>query len=236
MVNVNNNNGNIKINDATVLFPDVRASNGILHIMDQVLIPPTIDVPTFLSKCGSSNNKDYSSSSSSSMVVPESIQKGNDHQNLYGGIPTMYPTGIDPYKQQLEGTTPSYNGQQPTMYPTGPDPYNTNHHHDIYYDYSTTHMNTYQYDYPPPPMTYRYPPLPRREYKVLPPTPYPTTPYPPKPIIYPAEPYSPPKTYYELPPTYHPTEAPPTQYPTLHPTPCPTPQPTTQQPTPARKF
>jgi uncharacterized surface protein with fasciclin (FAS1) repeats len=32
--------GKVKINDATVTTPDVMASNGVIHVIDRVLIPP----------------------------------------------------------------------------------------------------------------------------------------------------------------------------------------------------
>jgi uncharacterized surface protein with fasciclin (FAS1) repeats len=33
--------GKVMINDATVITPDVMASNGIIHVIDKVLLPPT---------------------------------------------------------------------------------------------------------------------------------------------------------------------------------------------------
>jgi transforming growth factor-beta-induced protein len=34
--------GNVMINNATVVMPDVEASNGIIHVIDAVILPPTI--------------------------------------------------------------------------------------------------------------------------------------------------------------------------------------------------
>src|ERR1700730_15199930 len=34
--------GSVHLNDTTVLRPDVRASNGIIHVIDGVLLPPSI--------------------------------------------------------------------------------------------------------------------------------------------------------------------------------------------------
>lgn len=34
-------NGKVKINDATVVLADVEASNGVVHVIDTVLLPPT---------------------------------------------------------------------------------------------------------------------------------------------------------------------------------------------------
>jgi uncharacterized surface protein with fasciclin (FAS1) repeats len=32
------------INDATVTATDVEASNGVIHVIDQVIVPPTVDL------------------------------------------------------------------------------------------------------------------------------------------------------------------------------------------------
>ena len=33
--------GAVKINDATVIIADIKASNGVIHVIDSVIIPPT---------------------------------------------------------------------------------------------------------------------------------------------------------------------------------------------------
>jgi uncharacterized surface protein with fasciclin (FAS1) repeats len=43
--------GGAKINDATVVQADVTASNGVVHVVDAVLVPPSIDVEAFLAGC-----------------------------------------------------------------------------------------------------------------------------------------------------------------------------------------
>merc|ERR1711865_316034 len=55
-VTVRLNNNGVKINESKVLTADVRASNGVIHIIDQVLVPPRIDVEAFLRTCRTSNN------------------------------------------------------------------------------------------------------------------------------------------------------------------------------------
>jgi len=48
-------NGMVKINEATVERPNVLASNGVIHVIDQVLVPPGIDVEAFLEVCRTKN-------------------------------------------------------------------------------------------------------------------------------------------------------------------------------------
>ncbi len=36
--------GTVKINDAQVIIPDVRATNGVIHVIDQVILPPSMDI------------------------------------------------------------------------------------------------------------------------------------------------------------------------------------------------
>jgi len=64
IIDLSNGDG-VKINDSTVSTPDVLASNGVIHIIDQVLVPSNVDVAAFLDTCnngGSSDNKNDSSS------------------------------------------------------------------------------------------------------------------------------------------------------------------------------
>ena len=41
----------VKINDSTVIKADVLTSNGVIHVVDAVLVPSSIDVAAFLSTC-----------------------------------------------------------------------------------------------------------------------------------------------------------------------------------------
>ena len=36
--------GGVQVNDATVIAADVEASNGVIHVIDKVLVPPTVDL------------------------------------------------------------------------------------------------------------------------------------------------------------------------------------------------
>jgi len=69
------NNG-VKINDATVVGADVRASNGVIHVINQVLVPPLIDVGAFLQTC----RNGHGNGGSHSMMPPPS-HHNNNNQN-----------------------------------------------------------------------------------------------------------------------------------------------------------
>lgn len=49
-VTVSLGNG-VKINDSNVILADVLAINGVIHVIDQVLVPGSVNVPFFLAKC-----------------------------------------------------------------------------------------------------------------------------------------------------------------------------------------
>jgi uncharacterized surface protein with fasciclin (FAS1) repeats len=40
MVKVSTEDGKVMINDATVVTPDIEASNGVIHVIDKVILPP----------------------------------------------------------------------------------------------------------------------------------------------------------------------------------------------------
>merc|ERR1712003_15707 len=48
----------VKINESTVIIADVPASNGVIHAVDAVLVPPSIDVNAFLDACPSDDMAD----------------------------------------------------------------------------------------------------------------------------------------------------------------------------------
>lgn len=50
-VTVEIGNGEVKINDSTVVTADVETDNGVVHVINQVLVPPRFDVAEFLENC-----------------------------------------------------------------------------------------------------------------------------------------------------------------------------------------
>merc|ERR1712238_100800 len=83
-VDLSNNGGGVKINDATVVGADVLASNGVIHVLNQVLVPPSVDVGAFLQTCNGSGG---STSSSFSSSIPTSDGEGDGTFVInFGGI------------------------------------------------------------------------------------------------------------------------------------------------------
>jgi uncharacterized surface protein with fasciclin (FAS1) repeats len=48
MIDITTDDG-VMVNDATVITTDVEASNGVIHAIDAVLVPPSVDVDALLS-------------------------------------------------------------------------------------------------------------------------------------------------------------------------------------------
>ena len=149
-------------------------------------------------------------------------QTPSSPQRQRGPLPTMYPTGNNPYHTPTHNSEYATQYRPPTMYPTGNDPYRQEHvdpyadHHypqypeqsqNYYPQYPEQNQNYYEQNH------YYYPDLPQE--RLPPPTMFPTgakpTPFPTNRI------------------TSNPTPRPspnPTQQPTPNPTPMPTPYPT----------
>jgi len=71
VVDLNNGNGRgVKINDSTVTTADVLATNGVIHIINEVLVPPSVDVAAFLTTCGDGDGNDSGSGSPSLVDIP----------------------------------------------------------------------------------------------------------------------------------------------------------------------
>merc|ERR1712166_640538 len=51
----------VKINDSIVVAADVSATNGVIHVISSVLVPPSLDVEAFLETCGDSSDSSDSS-------------------------------------------------------------------------------------------------------------------------------------------------------------------------------
>jgi uncharacterized surface protein with fasciclin (FAS1) repeats len=55
------NNGDVKVNESKVVFVDVLTTNGVIQVIDAVLVPPSIDVAAFLETCGDDSDSSDSS-------------------------------------------------------------------------------------------------------------------------------------------------------------------------------
>lgn len=50
-VTINISDNAVMVNDSNVISADVDTSNGVIHVIDEVLVPPSIDVTAFLGTC-----------------------------------------------------------------------------------------------------------------------------------------------------------------------------------------
>lgn len=50
-VTVELSDGNVKMNAATVVEADVETTNGVIHVIDQVLVPANVDIGAYLTTC-----------------------------------------------------------------------------------------------------------------------------------------------------------------------------------------
>merc|ERR1719491_770200 len=86
-VTVDLRNNGVKINDSNVITADVRTSNGVIHIIDQVLVPPRIDVGAFLQTCnGHGNGGGHGIRGSSSQHNNNNYNNHNDSTCIYLGM------------------------------------------------------------------------------------------------------------------------------------------------------
>ena len=65
------------VNDATVTTSDVIASNGIVHIIDKVLMPPADETPTTAASSGSKSSKPFSKSAKSKATKLSKVSKAS---------------------------------------------------------------------------------------------------------------------------------------------------------------
>ena len=54
-ISIDSGTSSVKINSANVTTPDVISSNGIIHVIDEVLLPP-LDLPGIASTTGIHNS------------------------------------------------------------------------------------------------------------------------------------------------------------------------------------
>merc|ERR1712166_1131878 len=50
-VTINTTDGVVINDSATVITADIMTSNGVIHVVDAVLVPPSIDVAAFMATC-----------------------------------------------------------------------------------------------------------------------------------------------------------------------------------------
>ncbi len=69
--------GNIAVNDATVTSADVAASNGVIHVIDKVLVPPSVDVAALLAGPTTTANPAATTAPAAGTVVDVATANGS---------------------------------------------------------------------------------------------------------------------------------------------------------------
>merc|ERR1712176_428540 len=66
----------VKINESTVIIADVPADNGVIHAVDAVLVPPSIDVDAFMETCPKDDMTDMADESSAAALASSAALVG----------------------------------------------------------------------------------------------------------------------------------------------------------------
>merc|ERR1712028_321606 len=65
--------GTVMINDAHVVIPDVDTTNGVVHAIDAVLVPSSVDVTAFLATCPAVDSDGIVDDSGSSVTTATTV-------------------------------------------------------------------------------------------------------------------------------------------------------------------
>merc|ERR1712146_557144 len=86
-VTIDITDGAVRVNNVTVIIADVAADNGIIHAIDGVLVPPSIDVAAFLETCSEVDDEDSipEAVSKAAMVEDEDMATTSGASNSGGG-------------------------------------------------------------------------------------------------------------------------------------------------------
>jgi uncharacterized surface protein with fasciclin (FAS1) repeats len=94
----------VTINDATVIEADLRASNGIIHVVDSVLLPPTNDIVEIAASAGSFS------------TLVTALQAADLVETLQGEGPfTVFAPTDDAFAKLPEGTVANLLNDIPTL-------------------------------------------------------------------------------------------------------------------------
>merc|ERR1712195_450560 len=76
-VTINTTDGVVINDSATVTTADITTSNGVIHVVNAVLVPPSIDVVAFLATCG--DDTDTSTDTDTDTDTNGSMDNGMDN-------------------------------------------------------------------------------------------------------------------------------------------------------------
>ena len=63
--------GTVMINEAHMVLPDIKTTNGVVHAMDTVLVPASVDVAAFLATCPAVDKEASADASADTESTPE---------------------------------------------------------------------------------------------------------------------------------------------------------------------
>merc|ERR1712176_183238 len=78
--------GGVSISGSTVTTPDVLATNGVVHIINEVLVPPGVDIGAYLSTCTPASNPPESESEDEDESEDENEEDESGIDDFLGGI------------------------------------------------------------------------------------------------------------------------------------------------------
>jgi len=105
-VTIDITDGAVKVNTATVVIADVAADNGIIHAIDGVLVPPSIDVAAFLETCPEVDDEDSipEAISKAAMVEDDGMAATTGTSNSGGGTSSSNANKISSSRSAGSGT------------------------------------------------------------------------------------------------------------------------------------
>lgn len=88
-ISVTEMDGNLMVDDATVVTPDIDATNGIVHVIDQVLVPAGVDVSALATSTDTEEDDEDMDSEDATMTMENTVRSGGYSAPDYTGIYTL---------------------------------------------------------------------------------------------------------------------------------------------------
>mmetsp|Transcript_14123 Transcript_14123/g.30775 ORF Transcript_14123/g.30775 Transcript_14123/m.30775 type:complete len:190 (-) Transcript_14123:610-1179(-) len=86
IVENSDNSTTFRVNQAQVVSPDVMAFNGVIHVIDQVLVPAGFDAAAFLAECQETSSPSASPVPAATLNIAETAMLNEDLETLVTAI------------------------------------------------------------------------------------------------------------------------------------------------------